>query len=502
MRKRTLRMTVATAVAMAASAALAPMAQAAAPAAGTTTGLAKADFNGDGVADTAAAAPHATVSGQQQAGYVAVTYGSRTLALKDQTRKVHHQNTTGVPGTAEAYDRFGSAMTATDLDGDGYTDLVVGSSGETTGTLGAAGSLTVLWGGQSGLTGGTAVRGTYQRENLGAVLTAGDFDGDGHQDVATGTTVSYGPFSRTTGPARTEAMDLQVENPDYDIPGWEPWDNPALATGDVNGDGITDVVGVVSTSSGELGDHGPRLVRYFAGSRDGLAAAQTLKDAKTGELLDGGVDIAVGDLDRDGYADMVLGRANVDDRPGVGDVNEVGGAVEIVRGTASGPDTASPRVQLHQDSAGVPGTAEKEDGFGSAVDLGDVNGDGRLDLAIGAPGEAIGTLTGAGTVTVLLGGGTGLTVTGAKSFHQNSTSVPGTAEQADSFGAAVRLADTTGDGRADLFTGAPGENSGAGGVWVLKGTSTQVTGTGSASFSSSKLGMTSAQGRLGQDFSR
>ncbi|WP_328871280.1 FG-GAP and VCBS repeat-containing protein [Streptomyces sp. NBC_00287] len=495
MRKRTLRMTVATAVAMAASAALAPVAQAD-PAAVAATGLAKADFNGDGVADTATAAPHATVSGHKGAGYIAVTYGSRTLALKEQSRKVHHQNSSGVPGSAEADDQFGSAMTAADLDGDGYTDLVVGSRGEDSGTLYGSGTLTVLWGGKGGLTGGTVVKGA-DGESLGQALTAGDFDGDGHPDLATGTRVAHGPFGRTTGPARTETMDVRVDGAEEEL-----WNAPTLATGDVNGDGISDVVAVVSHGEGELPYHGPRLAEYFAGSRDGLTAARILKDPKTGQPLDGGADVAVGDLDRDGYADIVLGRSGEEDMDGTEEVTRLGGAVEIVRGTASGPDTTSPRTLFHQDSAGVPGTAEYGDDFGRAVSLGDVNGDGRLDLAIGARGEGLGTLAGAGSVTVLLGGGTGLTTTGAKSLTQDTASVPGTAERADAFGAAVHLADTTGDGRAELFAGAPGENSWAGAVWALKGTATQVTGTGSASFGPSALGMTSSQGGLGTAFDR
>ncbi len=332
-------------------------------------------------------------------------------------------------------------------------------------------------------------------EQLGRALTSGDFDGDGHLDLATGTSVSYGPFGRSTGPARTEAMDVRVDGAEEEF-----WNTPALAAGDVNGDGISDVVVVVSHGEGELPYHGPRLVEYFAGSRDGLTAAQVLKDAKTGQNLDGGRDVAVGDLDRDGHADIVLGRSGEEDMDGTEEVTALGGAVEIVRGTASGPDTTTPRTLFHQDSANVPGTAEYGDDFGAAVSLGDVNGDGRLDLAIGAPGEDVGTLAGAGSVTVLPGGATGLTATGAKSFTQDTTSVPGTAEQADAFGGAVHLADTTGDGRTELFAGAPRENSSAGGVWALRGASTQVTATGSASFGPSALGMASSQGNLGASF--
>ncbi|WP_437090472.1 FG-GAP and VCBS repeat-containing protein [Streptomyces sp. enrichment culture] len=483
-------MTVATAVAMAATAAMAPGAPAA-PGAGTAAGPAKVDFNGDGVTDVAVTAPVATVAGKKAAGYVAVTYGVRSTGVKVAHRKVYHQNSPGVPGGVDQGDLFGTALTTGDLDGDGYTDLVVGSAHE----AGGAGRLTVLWGGASGLSGGTVVKGTRSDQALGEALAAGDFDGDGHVDLATGTAVVYGPVDRAAGPARTEVMNVEVGGPAEEL-----WSRPALAAGDVNGDGIDDVVAVVSHGEAELPYHGPRLVQYFAGGRAGLTAARTLRDASTGKALDGGRAVAVGDLDSDGYADIVLGRTNEYDMDGTEDVNAVGGAVEIVRGGTAGPDTTSPRTLLHQDSPGVPGTAEGEDLFGASLSLGDVNGDGCLDLAVGVPHEAVGTRDEAGSVTVLRGTAAGLTGQGAKSFTQNTTSVPGSAEAGDVFGASVRLADTNGDGRAELHAGAPGENSGAGGVWVLPGGATQVTGTGSVSFGAASLGTVAAQAELGRHF--
>ncbi|MFF1922071.1 FG-GAP-like repeat-containing protein, partial [Streptomyces sp. NPDC058221] len=128
------------------------------------------DFNGDGYADLVTAAPGATVSGKAQAGYVAVTYGSAD-GIDPAHRKVVSRSTSGVPGAATAKQRFGNTFSKGDLDGDGYSDLVIGSS------QGSAGSV-VVWGSPSGLTGGTAIAG------FGRTPQVGDFDGDGKADLA------------------------------------------------------------------------------------------------------------------------------------------------------------------------------------------------------------------------------------------------------------------------------------------------------------------------------
>lgn len=72
---------------------------------------------------------------------------------------------------------------------------------------------------------------------------------------------------------------------------------------------------------------------------------------------------------------------------------------------------------FHQDTAGVPGVAEADDHFGGAVRLLDINGNGKADLAAGAPGEDLGTVADGGAVWSLRGGSSGLTATGAFAFN-------------------------------------------------------------------------------------
>lgn len=129
------------------------------------------------------------MSGKTGAGYVAVVYGTKS-GLDTSKRQIISQATAGIPGTPETGDYFGDRLTSGDFDGDGYTDLVVGVHSEQIGSTDSIGALTVLWGGATGIKSGTDIASPLPRyrNELGWVIAAGDFDGDGHTDLAAATT--------------------------------------------------------------------------------------------------------------------------------------------------------------------------------------------------------------------------------------------------------------------------------------------------------------------------
>ncbi|MFF1298705.1 MULTISPECIES: FG-GAP and VCBS repeat-containing protein [unclassified Streptomyces] len=447
------------------------------------------DCNGDGYEDLAVGVPYATVGGKKAAGYFAVVLGSAT-GLDLATRKVYSQASPGIPGSPEADDRFGDHVSPVDLNADGYTDLVVPATGEhwTSGGEAQVQSQTVLWGSATGLSGGTLLQ-------PGRLLDAysslpGDFDGDGHTDLAMAGGVRFGPFTRDGVPARTQ------EIPVYD------GDNSVLdmAAGDVDGDGITDLLSLTMPADWEPGDQGSsHNINYLHGTEQGLAPLTALRNAR-GAKIEGGSDIELGDVNGDGRDDIVFGRpfpANGNEEPN--DSSQYGDRVGVVLGTAQGPKSGDPRM-LHQDTPGVPGTGESGDFFGASVAVGDVDGDGCADIVAGVPLEDFAGVQDAGTVAVIPGGASGPTGAGSTVFSQNTAGVPGTAERQDRFGEAVTLLDTDGDGRADLVVGAPGENAAAGSVWAFRSTAAGVTTKGSLSFGAKAFGTNPDSARLGADF--
>ncbi|MGX1885895.1 FG-GAP and VCBS repeat-containing protein [Streptomyces sp. NPDC055287] len=441
------------------------------------------DFNGDGYRDLAIAAPIAKVDGKTNAGYVAVVYGTSS-GLDKSKRTIISQATPGIPGVPEAGDSFGDRITAGDLDGDGYTDLVVGVHAERIGSTDDFGVLTVIWGGATGLTSGTDISSPLpeNRYELGWDVAAGDFDGDGNTDLAAaniagpGLNVFKGPIARTGKAAGLTGIDTSDQT---------GINTDRLVAGNVTGDGATDLLVMGQQESG--GGYITRSVLYKGGAT-GLKAS--------GKLA-GGYAAAIGDVNKDGFGDIVTGNfmEKSTDEPNGG----LGGAVTVTFGSATGLSTRTP-VRITQDTAGVPGGAEKGDRFGWSLSAGDTNADGYADVAVGASSEALGGKTSAGTVTVLRGSATGLTGTGSKSFSQDTSGVPGTAESHDQFGASVHLTDSNGDRRAELIAGAFAENDGAGSVWLFKATTGGITATGSTSFGSTSLGGPSGLTYFGDRF--
>ncbi|MFJ4975337.1 FG-GAP repeat domain-containing protein [Streptomyces coeruleorubidus] len=477
MRKRTLLL--ATALTTGLLTTLPATAATAAPATGP-----KADFNGDGYGDVALAAPYAKVDGKGMAGYVAVVYGGST-GLDPAKRTVVSQNTTGVPGAAEAEDTFGDALAVADLNGDGYTDLAVGSSGEDVGTDTDGGSVTVLWGSASGLKNGTSVKdpAVSGHDNWGRLLTAGDFDGDGKKDLAVGTGSSHayvirGGFTKTgtTGTAK------RVNTPEtaYSV--------DAMKAGDTNADGRSDLVLTyrVRLDSSESGSWSKGVA--YLGSPTG-------PDTSVPRPLNGGTSLALGDIDGDGYDEIALGNVftKEDDHSG-----SLGGEVVVIRGSEGGPVNGdAPMAELTQASTGVPGADEANDGFGGSVSIGDANGDGYGDLAIGVVFEDVGTLEDAGSTVLMNGSASGVSRTGGRTLTQATAGVPGTAEAMDYFGSDVLLADVTKDGRAEFTVSAGFEDEGIGSVTALRGSATGPVTAGARSFGPGILGQTRSYGAFG-----
>lgn len=96
--------------------------------------------------------------------------------------RVGQQNTPGLPGSVSAGALFGHALAAGDFDGDGFDDLAIGAPGEDVSGHDHAGAVFVLRGSASGLLEGAAHKGDW----FGHALAAGDFDGDGEHDLAIG----------------------------------------------------------------------------------------------------------------------------------------------------------------------------------------------------------------------------------------------------------------------------------------------------------------------------
>ncbi|SCF16804.1 FG-GAP repeat-containing protein [Micromonospora haikouensis] len=191
--------------------------------------------------------------------------------------------------------------------------------------------------------------------------------------------------------------------------------------------------------------------------------------------------VVAGDFNGDGYDDLAVGDSGEADPQN----KTYAGGVWVIPGSASGLVVGA-AGHFNQSSPNVQGEPEDYDQFGAVLAAGDINGDGRDDLAVGAYGEAIGDKADAGSVYVLFGGSTGLTATGSQYFQQDQAAVPGAAERNDQFGRALAIGKVNKDRYADLVIGAPWENdgggaSGSGLVTLMWGSAGGVSSTGATS---------------------
>ncbi|MFF1832780.1 esterase [Streptomyces sp. NPDC058231] len=488
---------------------LAPSAYAGTPG-GTHADDRNTDFNGDGYDDVLVGAPGAAVGGHRGAGMITVQYGG-PRGMGTTNARSFSQNSSGVAGAAEAGDSFGKALATGDLDSDGYDDAVVGIPGEDIGDVADAGGAVVLWGTPKGLTGSVSnwleadeptAGGTF-----GGSLAAARFSDTTPGDllaVLDSVGLTTYQFEPATEPA-AKSLVPQARQPEQksrtalDSPskkarsGSAPAEAPgirprSMTTGDYDDNGYADLV-VSGTSVGGEPGHGWSYILPGSASGDEPLPVTAVR---------GGPVVASGDINGDGYDDLATGEPH---SPDDGGASMTGGLVGVYYGSASGPagqeGPGTPPVWWTQDSAGVPGASEQGDGFGADLSLGDTNGDGLADLAIGIPGEDVGSVADAGAFTVLRGSGQGLTAKGVLSATEGTTNVPGTVEKGDKFGEQVSFTDPNDDGRFGLLASAPGENTNDGYVWVFSAGAGGITTSGSWNYGASAFGGSSADASYG-----
>ncbi|WP_432109197.1 FG-GAP-like repeat-containing protein [Streptomyces sp. AA1529] len=431
------------------------------------------DLNGDGYADLVSGAPGGTVGGRAKAGYVAVTYGS-TQGLDTSDKQLVSRSTSGVPGAATAGQQFGKSFSKGDLDGDGYADLVVGSADASAGSV-------ILWGSAKGLTGGTAVPG------FGTTPQIGDFDGDKKADLALlgdpGTSgddpveqpaaLWKGPVTRSGTPAeKLDFLDRSEWGDENSSATSISGPSTARGVADVNGDGRQDLI-----------------FRRYEG--DGVYSSDALLGSPSGFTVsagptDGGGDMDAGDVDGDGFDDLVVsGGSDLFDE------------VTVVFGTKDGL-SSSRRQTFDQSLEGFPGEAPSSgELLGSCVSVADVTGDGRAEVALGIRWKDSGDTDDAGAIALLHGAETGVTGKGSQLLDQDTPGVPGVAEENDEFGAACALLDVDGDGHRDVNVSSTQENDSSGAVWSLRGTATGVTTDNATSFGPGDLDAPANGARFG-----
>ncbi|WP_329249204.1 FG-GAP and VCBS repeat-containing protein [Actinoallomurus sp. NBC_01490] len=455
------------------------------------------DFNGDGYPDLALGSPYGTVGSATTAGFVTIVYGSAS-GPNTGHKQIISQSTAGVPGVVENADHFGFSVTSFDYDEDGYADLLVGAPDEDTTDGTNAGSETILWGSSSGLS-GTDSQAIAEPDSPGAnhrfgyALVAADFDGDGHTDWvdATPGEQAFYPF-RNPGPAAVAAKSTSA-HPGRALPSAPQRQTVRRTKQGVKAAADTAYTGMVLAAGDIDGDGKPDLAVGWQDTDDptsGFGVWHNFSDTEipfANEAITNVTSLAVGDFDGDGYGDIAVGSAD--------ESNGVGGNVTVYKGDAT--VSLGTTSTITQDSDDVPETAAAGDRFGYSLAAGDVNKDGKADLAVGTPYKTVTSQSHAGEFFLLYGSASGLPGTASQVISQDTTGVPGASEADDELGWTVNLTDVNKDGYADAIGGAPKENGTDGAVVYMPGSASGLTATGSQGWGAGTLGITGVDAQVG-----
>jgi hypothetical protein len=410
------------------------------------------DVNGDGYSDIIVGAYYYD-NGEADEGVAFVYHGGAAgLSLEpDWTGECDQESA-----------RFGeSVSTAGDVNGDGYSDVLVGANYFTNGET-SEGKAFLFLGGSSGL----ADSATWTKEGdqeyglFGRSLcTAGDVNGDGYSDMI------IGMPNYDEGEGREGAAFVFHGGPSgpSDNFGWSAegnkWDSrfgcSVASAGDVNGDGYGDIiVGATGYDNGQVRE-GAAFI--YLGSAAGVSTtASAILDSDQTDSWFGCSVASAGDVNGDGYADIIVGSSNYDN----GETDE--GAAFLYRGSASGMETVPSWI-------GESDTPDSKFGI-SVASAGDVNGDGYGDVVVGASNFTNGQWS-EGAAFVYHGSPSGLGSTAGTVIESGWGY--------SYFGRCVSSAgDVNGDGFSDVVVGQPSYGNGEaeeGAAYLFLGSATGLS---------------------------
>ncbi len=396
------------------------------------TGLsAEGDVNADGFADVLVGAPEfESVVAESNEGLAILYLGGTSFnTVGDASYQINQ---------SEA--RFGESVSIVgDLNGDAFGDMVIGGRLFDPGVT-DAGSAFIYFGASLPPVNPVAnlsVNIAQNTAHFGAkVAAAGDINADGYADFLVGAPL-FDNGSSDEGAAYVYLGGDTVANTFYrrlEVNQSLARFGTSLAAGDFNGDGFSDVYAAGPLFDNAVADSG-RAEIYFGGAvnPDSVREAALLSNQVSAQL---GRSVATGDVNGDGYADLVTGESGFDT---VGGVNA--GRISVYFG---GEGTFN-------SSADVVITGLADSRLGSSLAVGDLNGDGYADILAGAPEYNSGQVfEGAAQIYYAPGNGSGL--------FSNTPNVTIESNVADTLlGASVAIAgDINGDGDNDIVLGAPG----------------------------------------------
>ena len=414
------------------------------------------DVNGDGYSDVIVGA-YSYDNDQNGEGAAYVYYGTATGINTTAAWMIEGNQTDASCGS--------SAALAGDVNGDGYSDIIVGTVSYTNGET-EEGKVEVYHGSASGLspTPSWSAQSNVAGARMGySATTAGDINGDGYSDVVVGAPYYnngqtnegsiYVYHGSSSGLANSPAAIIQ-SNSTNAYYGW-----CVSSAGDVNGDSFSDIiVGAYGYTNGQSNE-GAAFV--YHGSASGINTTHNVMlemDQATAHV--GFAVSSAGDVNGDGYCDVVVGAIYYDN----GQTNE--GVVLLYYGGSTGINTtAAWRYESNQNNTNT----------GRALaSAGDVNGDGYGDVIVGVSEYSNGQSI-EGIACVFTGNASGLTASPSSIIESN---------QADAYlGVAVSCAgDVNGDGYSDVIIGAPMYDNGQsneGAAFVYHGSASGISTTAS-----------------------